>query len=439
MADVEKKPGDSQASVPASAPACAPASGATSPPVAVAVGGAVAAAVSAAVAAQGAATVAKQGAVIVVPGTDVKVVGHDPDPVGKKIEEQRREGASTPEGDAHRRLIARDTLVVCSVAAGVVLLILLCLFSVRILLAGFAGILFAVLLQSVSELIMWLMPSIRRMPALVLAIVLVLGFLVGLTSMTASRLAQQAQDLETRLPQSVGKISSWLATKNWGKPLLAHSGELGSMISDPASLLAGATGVVSVILTLVIVVFVGVFLAAQPQVYRRGVLSLVPKRHRFAAADILLDIDRVLRRWLIGQLIDMVFIGVCTFVGLHLLGVPLAFLLALIAALFNFVPNFGIIFSLIPAALLALAVSPVLVLWVIGLYLVIQTFEGQVLQPLVQGRAASIPPALLLITQVLVAFLAGPLGVILATPLMAVTMVLIRRLYVEKTLGGSAD
>ena len=97
------------------------------------------------------------------------------------------------------------------------------------------------------------------------------------------------------------------------------------------------------------------------------------------------------------------------------------------------------ILSLVPAALLALAVSPMLVVWVIGLYVVIQTFEGQVLQPLVQGRAASIPPAMLLITQVLVAFLAGPLGVILATPLMAVVMVLVRRLYVEATLGGSAQ
>jgi predicted PurR-regulated permease PerM len=430
MAEVEKKPSDSQVALkPEPAPVVTP------------IGGPAAAAMSAAVAAQtgqGAAAVAKQGAVIVMPGTGVKVVGHEPDPIGKKMEEQRREGASTPEGDAHRRLIARDTLVVATVAAGVILLILLCLFSFRILLAGFAGILFAVLLQSLSDWIMRVLPRVSRIPALVLAIILVLGFVLGLMSLTASRLAEQAQDLETRLPQSVGKISGWLATKSWGKPILGHSGQLGAMISDPSSLIAGASSVVSVVVTLVIIVFVGVFLAAEPHVYRRGVLSMIPTRHRFLAADILVDVDRVLRRWLIGQLIDMAFIGVCTFVGLYLLGVPLALLLALLAALFNFVPNFGMIFSLIPAALLALAVSPALMLWVVGLFVAVQTFEGQVLQPVVQGRAAAIPPAMLLVAQVLAAFLAGPLGVILATPLLAVILVLIRRLYVEKTLGGSA-
>ena len=161
---------------------------------------------------------------------------------------------------------------------------------------------------------------------------------------------------------------------------------------------------------------------------------MVPKRHRALTGEILDEIRTVLRRWLVGQLIDMIFVGLFTYIGLSLLGVPLAGLIGLLAALFNFVPNFGALLSLIPAVLVA---PPTLVLWVIGLYIVIQTFEGQVLQPLIQGRAVSIAPALLLITQVLMGLLAGPMGVILATPLMAVTAILVRRLYVEQTLGGT--
>lgn len=375
-----------------------------------------------------------------IPGTGVHVVRHDA--TGAHIEEQRREASSTPEGDAHRRLIARDTLVGATVVTCLLLVVILCLYSIRVLLAGFAGILFSVVLQALTDLIRWVLPSLRRGFALFLAIVLIVGIVGGLTSVTASRVAEQAQDLETRLPQSLTKIDDYLSAKPWGKPLVSYFGQLREQVGSPAALATNATGVVAsavgVLLTLIIVTFVGIFIAANPPYYRTGVLSLFPKRHRPVVSELMDELNRVLRRWLVGQLIDMIFVGLFTYLGLLLLGVPLALLIGLLAALFNFVPNFGVIFTLVPAALLALTISPVLVLWVLALYVVVQAIEGQVLQPLIQGRAADIPPALLLITQILIAFLAGPMGVILATPLMAVVLVLVRRVYIEQTLGGSA-
>ncbi|HEV7822585.1 MAG TPA: AI-2E family transporter, partial [Burkholderiales bacterium] len=122
-------------------------------------------------------------------------------------------------------------------------------------------------------------------------------------------------------------------------------------------------------------------------------------------------------------------------VGLALLGVPLAFALGLITALLEFVPYVGPITSGILAMLVAFSDSTQLGLYVLVLYLFIHAIEGYVLSPLIQERAVYLPPAVLLLAQVILGVLAGLPGVMLATPLAATLLVMVRMLYIEDVLG----
>jgi predicted PurR-regulated permease PerM len=135
--------------------------------------------------------------------------------------------------------------------------------------------------------------------------------------------------------------------------------------------------------------------------------------------------------------VRMTSVGVLTFIGLWLLGVPLPFLLALLAFLLDFVPYFGPIVAALPAVLLAFSEGPQQALYVLILYIVIQQIESLVISPMVYQRTIYLPPVITLLAQILLFAMAGALGVILATPLIAVILVLVKMLYVEQTLGDN--
>ena len=158
-----------------------------------------------------------------------------------------------------------------------------------------------------------------------------------------------------------------------------------------------------------------------------------------ARREVLEEAGSTLQRWLLAQLVSMGIVGLLTTLGLWLLGVPLALTLGILAALSEFIPNFGPILSAVPAVLLALVDSPRLALWVVVLYAGIQAAESYLITPLVQQRLASLPPVLVIVSQLLGGILFGFLGFALATPLLAVAMVLIKRLYVEDRLGETLE
>lgn len=135
----------------------------------------------------------------------------------------------------------------------------------------------------------------------------------------------------------------------------------------------------------------------------------------------------------------MVVVGAATALGLYLLGLPFALSLGLLAALLDFVPNFGPLISALPALLLALLQGPWQVLYVALLYVGINLLDGYLLTPLVQRRTVSLSPALLLFAQLLMGVLAGALGVLVATPLSAVTLLLVKRLYIEERLEENSS
>lgn len=175
-----------------------------------------------------------------------------------------------------------------------------------------------------------------------------------------------------------------------------------------------------------------VYFAAQPSVYRRGLLLLAPVKSRPRLAEALDESGKALRFWLVGQLVAMVATGLLVGISMWLLGVPAPIGLGLVAGLLDFVPLVGPLIAAIPALLLAFTVSPQTTLFVLIAYTIIQQIEGNILQPLVQQRAVHLPPAMLLFSLFAASTLLGVAGLLLAAPLAVVAFVLINRLYVTR-------
>jgi predicted PurR-regulated permease PerM len=139
--------------------------------------------------------------------------------------------------------------------------------------------------------------------------------------------------------------------------------------------------------------------------------------------------------WMFGKVLSMIAVGALTWLGLGLLGIPLALSLAVLAAALTFIPNFGPVLSAVPAVLLGLMNSPARAAYVALLYVGIQTAESYVLTPIFQKKAGALPPALLIVAQVAMGSLSGGIGLAVATPLTAALLVLVRHLYVEDVLS----
>ena len=338
--------------------------------------------------------------------------------------------AGKPRQASDEHVFIRRVLIVLGLAALVFLV-----WQLRILLLMlFGAVVVATIFRAVADNIC----RVTRMPngvATALAILIVLGSLGGLIALFGTHVAQQVQHLRETLPAAWKAIEARVGDIGLAQQL----DRLVATITTPGggSLSGFGRALVSIgggLADFVVVIFAGIYLATQPNFYRAGAIKLVPPARRGVAAEAMLESERALRLWLKGQAIAMVVVGTLTGVGLWLLGMPSAFVLGLIAGLLEFIPFAGPILAAIPAVLLALAVSPELALWVVGLYLVVQQFEGNVLTPMVQQYAVDLPGAVLLFSLIGFGTLFGTLGVILAAPLAVVTMVLVKRLYVIETL-----
>ena len=259
--------------------------------------------------------------------------------------------------------------------------------------------------------------------------------------LVAPRIADQIDELQVQIPNAWHGAEQQLSQTEWGRTIVSDlsSSKLFSRTEHPlTSVFSVFSSTISVLGTLIIVFFLGLYFAADPRLYRNGFLQLVPKNHQDRAKQVLEELGARLQRWLMGKLALMLFVGVATAIGLWILGSPLIITLSLLAALLDFIPNFGPVISAVPAMLLALASGPEHMLWIGALYLGVQIVESYILQPLVQQQAVSLPPSVTLVAQILAAILLGPLGVILATPLTVAGITLVQMLYVQDFLHNES-
>ena len=323
----------------------------------------------------------------------------------------------------------KSTLFFTALLAGVILFVW---YAAYALLVIFAGILLAIFLNALSQTLRSIVP-VSVTAARILVIVLLLGLTVAGIWLLSPRIAQQSVALYENLPQAFASLADRFQNteiKNQLTKIIPQLHEVAGGVLAPASWLVSTS--VGLIAKLVIILFVGLYLTFDPQRYTRGLLLLVPGDQRGQAKDILDSIAATLRRWTLGRMLLMLVNATLTSIGLWLLDIPFALTLGLIAGILNFVPNLGPIIAGIPAILIGLMQSPSQALYVAGLYLALQTVDGYVFTPLVQQQAVNLPPALTIAAQLFMGVLLGVWGVVLATPLVAASIILIDKLYVEE-------
>jgi predicted PurR-regulated permease PerM len=191
--------------------------------------------------------------------------------------------------------------------------------------------------------------------------------------------------------------------------------------------------------SMLIVLFLGVFFAAEPGIYKVGMLSLAPHSRRERIAEVVDRTASALRSWMLGQAISMLAVFVLAYALLALIGIPYALMLALTAGVLEFIPTLGPTIAGVIIVLGGFAHGTEMALWALGAYIIMQVVESNLLQPLIQERVVRLPAAFNLSFQIVMGALFGVLGVALAVPIAAAGKVLVNELYVRDVLGGPAD
>jgi predicted PurR-regulated permease PerM len=321
-------------------------------------------------------------------------------------------------------------------AIGLVALALLTWYLRDVVLLLFGGIVFATILNALARRVRrYTGVSDRLAVAGSVVLVLIAGGLV--TWFIGAAMAEQLSTMSQRVPEALQSLRRWLQDQPLGSRMLelwntAAESIPWSKVATAAAMTLNALGLFLLMLLL------AVFFAAEPQLYRKGFLRLLPPERRSSVDDAFTAAGKALAGWLKGQGVSMLFVGVATGVGLALLGIPLALGLGFIAGLFTFVPFFGPIVSGLLAVLLAFAEGPQKALYVALLMLLIEQVQDNVLMPFVQRWAVALPPVLALISFLVFAALFGPAGMLFATPLMVVLMALVKKLYVEDVLESAS-
>lgn len=294
---------------------------------------------------------------------------------------------------------------------------------------GLIAILLAMVIHAPARLLSRWIPF---RVAFACAVLLFLGTLAGVVVAVLPQIAEQVSQLAGQLPSALDSVSNWIDQKAGPN----RDSEILDGVNDQLSDFVGrfvplAFNLISLVVGSFAVIILAIFLAAQPEVYRNLALRLIPPDHRPRWARVYDEVGKNLRNWVLGKAFTMALVGVLTWIGLTLFGIPGALALAALAAMLEFIPNFGPTIAAAPAVIAAFAISPTTALYVAIFYFVLQQLQSAVTVPLVERRAVDIPPAALLIWQLMLAVGFGILGLFVATPLLAVIVVAVRILHLE--------
>ncbi|HEY4129990.1 MAG TPA: AI-2E family transporter [Gemmatimonadaceae bacterium] len=365
-----------------------------------------------------------------------------------------------------------DVLRATAVVTGYLIFLLLLWVAREIFLTAFIGILFGLATSAgATRLARWRVP--RGLGA-ALVVFGFIGILYGIGAWIAPTLRTQGALLQTKVPEAVDRLETWVnarpalagivlggqqvtqrpaATQDStaaGQPTSQAKGQADTTHATVPTLrqrvgqeLGGATrylfpflsSTVTVAAGLFLIVVLSIYVGADPELYHAGLLHLVAPAARAKSAMVLQRVATVLRKWLMTQAVAMLVIGAAATIALLILHVKAAFALGVIAGLLEFVPTIGPILSAVPAIAMGFLDSPEKALYVTLAYLLIQQAEGHVLIPILMKEGMDLPPALTIVTQGVMALLFGFLGLLVAVPLLAAVLVIVRLVYVP----GVAD
>jgi predicted PurR-regulated permease PerM len=413
------------------------------------------------------------------------------DPAANTTESVRRgavPGAGVGRASArHHRAMgwrSRDVVRAAALVFAMYLGLQLLWFANALFLTVFLGVLFAIAISAGVDRLQRV--GVPRGMGAALIVVTFFALLTGFGAWVAPTLRAQGAELRIKLPQAVDRVEEWVNKRQSGifgvllggtevapaagasaaatpaptptqapgaapapqtaaQAPAAHpdsGAKRGPMLKGKLSQSFGGmskylfpflSSTLQAVGGMLLIVFLSIYFAADPELYRRGTLLLLPERRRQLGSEVMDRVAMVLRKWLVTQLIAMAVIGSVSTIALLLLGVKAAFALGLLAGLFEFIPTVGPILSAIPAVAMAFLDSPEKALLVIGVYMAIQFLENHILIPLLMKGGMDLPPALTVISQALLALVFGFLGLMVAVPMLATVMVIVQVLYVQRT------
>ena len=344
--------------------------------------------------------------------------------------------------DLNNTTFAQKVATACGLVVFTFLLLVLLYYTFDVVMLVFAAALLAIFLAGLAEVIEPYVPLGDGLRVLLVSAVL-LAVVGGTVALLSPSIAEQVQHLRDELPKSAASVTNFISQYGWGRTLIEQlpSFEQVKENVSVSTLLSGVGGVFTSTLgalgNIAIVILLGIYLASEPRFYTEGFVRLFPIQRRRRVTEILHQVYESLRWWLIGKFGSMLFIGFLTWVGLSILGVPIALTLALLAGLLSFIPNFGPIISAIPALLIAFVDSPITAVYVLILYVVVQVVESNLVTPLIERETVELPPALTVVFQLGLGTLVGGLGLVLATPLLAMIVVVVQLVYLQDILGDN--
>lgn len=329
-------------------------------------------------------------------------------------------------------------------------LLLLFLYNIaEILLLLFIAILFSIYLSAIIDTLQRRL-HVPRVAGLLMALLLTAVAAAGIGYLIVPPVLLQTQQILETLP---GLMQGWerdLIALSRDQPFFAHMfGQLEAGESYVANIMGEVSGYfrgllpyvfsgAGFLIELVSVLVMGIYFALRPAVYREGFIVLFPPIHRELVRDILADLARTLKAWIVGQILAMIVLGALTWIGLVLLNVPYALAFGVFTGAAAIVPFFGTLVSTLLPAIFVLGGTGGMVhaLLVALLGVVVHLVEGNFVAPMIMERQVHLPPVLSILSVLIMAHLLHLVGLLVAVPVLCVVMVVARRVYVHRVLEG---
>jgi predicted PurR-regulated permease PerM len=343
--------------------------------------------------------------------------------------------ASEPLGPSEfRDPLVRHELKRASVWFGLGLAILAVIFLAQPLLLILGGVVFAAMLDGGTRLLGRVLPIGRGWRLLIVSLAAVAG-LAGTIWLAGVQLSNQAATLRDIVTLQVNRLLEWGAAYGLGLESIQPQQVIDQAMSSLGRLTSAVSSVLGGLTNLVMIMVIGLFIAAEPNLYERGIAWMLPSetRERFYRTS-----DRMgftLRRLMAGRLLGMAVEGVGTWLLLMAGGVPMAALLGLLTGILAFLPNIGAIISGVLIILVGFSAGPETGLWAIAVYVIVQVVDGYLIVPYVARKTVDLAPALVLGAQLIFGALFGLLGLALADPIVA----MVKAALDQKSIDDHAD
>jgi predicted PurR-regulated permease PerM len=286
--------------------------------------------------------------------------------------------------------------------------------------------------------------KLKRGAAVALTVLLTLLVIGCFLLLVVPPFIREFGKLAEEAPKSLDLVEVWLLNVSKSLPFHADGTQILDRIGNElqkldssivsSNFFAVFSNTLTLLLNLLLVLVLTVMFVVSPHPYRQGLIRLFPGFYRRRIDDILTKSEVALTGWLIGTLINMVVIGVVSWIVLMVLGVRLVLANALLAGVLEAIPNIGPVMSVLPPMAIALLDAPWKAVAVLGAYVVIQQLEQYLLVPTVMAKQVDLLPAVTLLSQVVFAMFFGFLGLLLALPLVIVGQIWVKEILVKDVL-----